>query len=249
MVTGRDSVGRRPPTDVAQAVRRGQRQFVLRLGVIWAAVCLVTAGLAWIGLVLRTSIHSGTPPWQLLSMEGLLLGFLVGAGVCLVGAAAFAIARSHRWRSMGRRLGGWLAVVPSEVWVTVVAVTGVLVLRNVLLGPPSVGQPPDPSVGRPPAPWSPTASPGELGLFAAAAGAAALVIGALARAVLGAVFGRRRNWYTSEAAADPWPVFEARLVRGSAQLTVNHEGVAKPSVTVEVRRHYDAGTISLAEVT
>jgi hypothetical protein len=143
---------------------------------------------------------------------------------------------------MGRRLGGWLAVVPSPVWAAVVVIAAV-VLRIVVVGPPSAGQPPDPSVGQPPGPWfSPTASRGELGLLAAA-GAAALLIGFLARAVV----GRWRFRYTSEAGR-PRPLVKARLVRGLAQLTVDHEDPAKPGVTVQVRRHYDAGIITLAEV-
>jgi hypothetical protein len=240
MMTGRDPAGRRPPADVAEAVRRGQRQFALRLGAIWAAVCLVTAGLAWIGIVLRTSIHSGNPPWQLLSLEGLPLAVLVGVGVCLVGAAALAIAGSHRWRLVGRRLGGWLAVVPSPVWTTVVAVTAVLILGIILVRPPSVGQPPGPSS-------NPAASPGGLGLLAAA-GAAAVAIGA--GALTRVAFRRwRRPRYAYADAAEPRSVFEARLLRSSAQVTVDDEGLAKPGVTLQVRRHYDAGTITLAEVT
>jgi hypothetical protein len=168
-------------TDVAEVVRRGQRRFAIRLGAIWVAVFIVTIVLVGITIVVRAYIYSRTPSLQSLRLLGLLLGSLVGMEALLVDALALATIRNqrlrrqhgqqrdHLWTAVVHRLQHWFAILPSRVWVTVLAVTAVLVIASVV-GRLSVDWPADP--------WEPTSSAQELRLLTAAA---ILLAGALAR--------------------------------------------------------------------
>ena len=50
-----------PPVDVAAAVRRGQRRFVLRLAATWVLVLAVTTGLVAAGVWARGVVHRPAP--------------------------------------------------------------------------------------------------------------------------------------------------------------------------------------------
>jgi hypothetical protein len=133
-----ESTGR-PQVDVAAAVRRGQRGFVIRLAGMWVAVLAATVVLILVGAVARSYLGVPSVPGRLnpVTSQG------VGAQVILVAAALLAAAGLAQavLREVRRGQRGFV-MRHAGMWVAVLAATVVLILVGAVarsyLGAPSV---------------------------------------------------------------------------------------------------------------
>jgi IPT/TIG domain len=144
-VSGRSAGMPGPPVDVAAAVRRGQRRFILRLAATWVLVLAVTTGLVAAGVWARNWVHPPVSPvlaarlsgstvvlsWT--SHEPRAVGFVVlrdGAKVGRTTGRTFedraAPPGRHSYRVRAVDAGGHRVATSNTVTVTVpVSVTGI----------------------------------------------------------------------------------------------------------------------------
>lgn len=225
-------------TDVAGVLRRGQRRFAIRIGVIWLNVFIVTTAPVGIGIVVRGYIHSGTPSWQSLKLLGLILGSLVGMEALLLGALALATIRSQRLRqhrpardhlstAVMYRLKHWSATLSSPASVAILAVTAVLVIASVVARQ---------YVDWPADPWEPTSSAQELWVITAAA---ALLAGALARAAFRR-WAPRQERASRELDQSPEDIRAEPHTR-PVEVTIEPYPDNTRTYTVRLEPHYDPG--------
>jgi hypothetical protein len=130
-------VAQRLRVDVAAAVRRAQRRHLMRLAARYTAVVILTAGSATAGVLARTYVQSLASPWQQLLI--LLLWLTIAAAIYLIASLRRSATRSplaglERGR-VGQNIGRLLVRLtrePAPTWVTVLAVTTVLIAVGAL---------------------------------------------------------------------------------------------------------------------
>jgi hypothetical protein len=92
-----------PQVDVAAAVRRGQRGFVIRLAGMWVAVLAITVVLITVGAVARSYIGASGVSWRLNSTASQGAGALVFLLAAALLAAAGLTLGVRRLRLRSRR--------------------------------------------------------------------------------------------------------------------------------------------------
>jgi hypothetical protein len=245
MVSGQDPQSMQSSqANVAEAMRRGQRLFAIRLGATWVSVLIITTVLVWIGIVVRGYIQARTPSLQSMRFLGLLFGSLVGIEAVLLGAMALATIRSqrsrrkhgqaheHLWTVVVHRLQRWFALLLSSVWVTVLAVIAVVVIASAV-GRRYVDWPADP--------WEATSSAQELWLLAATVLLAVLLL----LAALLAQSGFRRLRTEAQRAEDIRVEPHTRPV----EVTVEPHRDDTLTFTVRLEPHRDPGIQTLRVMT
>jgi hypothetical protein len=92
-----ESTGR-PQVDVAAAVRRGQRGFVIRLAGMWVAVLAATVVLVVVGAVARSYLGASSVSWRLnpATSQGAGAQVILLAAALLAAAGLTLLARSRR---------------------------------------------------------------------------------------------------------------------------------------------------------
>jgi len=123
--------------DVATAMHRAQRRYIMRLAASYAAVVVFTTGLVTAGALARKNVQSLADPWRLLLI--LLLWFAIAVAIYLIASLRRSTIVSPSpelergrvgqsvWRSVAR-----FAMQPAPTWVAVLAVAAVLIATGAL---------------------------------------------------------------------------------------------------------------------
>jgi hypothetical protein len=133
----------RPQIDVAVAVRRGQRGFVIRLAGMWVAVLAATVVLVVVGALARSYLRASSVSWRLnpATSQGAGTQLLLLTAALLAAAGLTLAVRRLRLREVRRGRRGVVIRLAGK-WVAVLAATVVLITVGAVtlsyLGAPSI---------------------------------------------------------------------------------------------------------------